>query len=676
MLRQDKLDDLSFQQIVDRARIKINDYYPEWTDQNMHDPGIMLIELFAWLTEMQQFYLDQSEDAEAALPLLGINRCHTAPATANVKAKVGVGSEKIIIPKGTPLLAEEVQFETVEPFINRAVEIAGVVTCEGEWGMENLTVLYPFGRNPQAGNCFTILLSTPCEVDCEQTLELFFYIPAPGRTSVDPLCPPQLAVLQWDYLSTDGYIRLKVVDGTYSLITNGVIRFKLHEPMAQNKDGLYELRCTLISHQYEISPCIEALQPDVFTVRQKRTVYEDVICEVEGNVLTPATYLAEAGESMIFDEVDGVYTRINDFTRSDDSNGFTHFTIDYRSGKPPTAQHYHVLSCLQANAHGSRILGEAEGFPNQSFVVDIKDERLLYDEFSLLIAEDYLISRATKWNKVNNFYCSSPTDLHYTLDEQSGKICFGDGINGAMPKGIIIIASMAFTCGEDGNIAPKMLTELAYKNKTIKLEQSIAASGGSKKESTADAIVRSRRRIERAVTAEDFAELVSKAPGLMIEKVTAYAGNMNPENTFEPYRVVVAVKPYGHLARLSAAYREYIRTYLEPFRLAGSEIEVVSPNYVRVDITAEITVYPRSFGIEAVLETGMKEFFTRNYSGFGTEIRRSALRAALAALPNVESLISLSVHSFSSYAHEDLRGNITLEQNALAYWGTFNLMIS
>jgi len=47
------LDDLRFQRdIVDEARRRIIRYCPEWTEYNLSDPGITLIELFGWMTEM------------------------------------------------------------------------------------------------------------------------------------------------------------------------------------------------------------------------------------------------------------------------------------------------------------------------------------------------------------------------------------------------------------------------------------------------------------------------------------------------------------------------------------------------------------------------------------------------------------------------------------------------
>ncbi len=43
------LDLREFQDIVDEARRLIPRYCPEWTDHNVSDPGITLIELFAWM---------------------------------------------------------------------------------------------------------------------------------------------------------------------------------------------------------------------------------------------------------------------------------------------------------------------------------------------------------------------------------------------------------------------------------------------------------------------------------------------------------------------------------------------------------------------------------------------------------------------------------------------------
>ena len=62
-LAQDRLLDLrTFQDIVDEARRLIPRYCPEWTDHNLSDPGITLIELFAWMTEAILYQVNRVPD--------------------------------------------------------------------------------------------------------------------------------------------------------------------------------------------------------------------------------------------------------------------------------------------------------------------------------------------------------------------------------------------------------------------------------------------------------------------------------------------------------------------------------------------------------------------------------------------------------------------------------------
>ena len=47
------LDTIAFEELVDEARSLIPRYAPAWTDHNLHDPGITVIELLAWLVDQQ-----------------------------------------------------------------------------------------------------------------------------------------------------------------------------------------------------------------------------------------------------------------------------------------------------------------------------------------------------------------------------------------------------------------------------------------------------------------------------------------------------------------------------------------------------------------------------------------------------------------------------------------------
>jgi hypothetical protein len=70
------LDDRSFADLTGEARALIPALLPEWTDHNPSDPGVALIELFAWLTEMLIYQVDQVPDThvERFLALLGAPR--------------------------------------------------------------------------------------------------------------------------------------------------------------------------------------------------------------------------------------------------------------------------------------------------------------------------------------------------------------------------------------------------------------------------------------------------------------------------------------------------------------------------------------------------------------------------------------------------------------------------
>ncbi|WNZ08060.1 hypothetical protein [Streptomyces sp. 11x1] len=70
------LDDLDFDDLVGEARALIPVLLPEWTDHNPGDPGIVLVELLAWLTEMQLYQVDQLPPSHTLkfLRLLGGSR--------------------------------------------------------------------------------------------------------------------------------------------------------------------------------------------------------------------------------------------------------------------------------------------------------------------------------------------------------------------------------------------------------------------------------------------------------------------------------------------------------------------------------------------------------------------------------------------------------------------------
>jgi len=75
-LHNPSLDDRTFDQLVRAGRSLIPRYGPDWTNHNPSDPGIALMELFAYFTETALYQLNRVPDAsiEAFLRLLDICR--------------------------------------------------------------------------------------------------------------------------------------------------------------------------------------------------------------------------------------------------------------------------------------------------------------------------------------------------------------------------------------------------------------------------------------------------------------------------------------------------------------------------------------------------------------------------------------------------------------------------
>ena len=80
------LDDRRFQDIVDEAKRRIHRLCPEWTDHNVSDPGVALIELFAWMTEMTLYRLNQVPDRLYVkfLELVGVELFSAVPARVDL----------------------------------------------------------------------------------------------------------------------------------------------------------------------------------------------------------------------------------------------------------------------------------------------------------------------------------------------------------------------------------------------------------------------------------------------------------------------------------------------------------------------------------------------------------------------------------------------------------------
>jgi len=206
------------------------------------------------------------------------------------------------------------------------------------------------------------------------------------------------------------------------------------------------------------------------------------------------------------------------------------------------------------------------------------------------------------WREVPNFYGSSSRDRHYVVDRQKDEVLFGDGIYGLIPPvlpGNIRMTRYRSGGGIAGNQPAKEIKQLVSAVPYIqKVVNWTAASGGSDAEPAEATLERGPRLLRhrgRAVTSEDFEDLA-----LLASREVARAkcvpqfdlvAHPNAERR-KPGFISVVVVPRSEDPKPvpSSDLLDRVYTFLETRRLATTELVVVGPEYVRIDVDADIVV--------------------------------------------------------------------------------------
>jgi hypothetical protein len=172
------LDDRAWADLADEGRALIPVYGPEWTDHNASDPGITLVELLAWITEMDIYSVNQVTDAERLrfLDLVGIDPRPPLPASAVLSLTLkDIVTSAVSLPQG-------IEFSWIDPGktetifqTTRSITLAPgnlvALQFSNSAGFQNLSTawlkglpLYPFGPEPELGAEFYLGLSAALPV--------------------------------------------------------------------------------------------------------------------------------------------------------------------------------------------------------------------------------------------------------------------------------------------------------------------------------------------------------------------------------------------------------------------------------------------------------------------------------------------------------------------------------
>jgi hypothetical protein len=146
------LFDTDFHQLVALARSRLPQHAPGWTDHNLHDPGLMLIEMLAWVTEAQVYAVSRvrSDERWAFGALFGIVPHGPVPARGMAWPMHDGRAAALVAPAGAML--DAVLSQVPAFMLEHAVNITGAVLTAVETRLSDGRVIDHTAANSHQGD--------------------------------------------------------------------------------------------------------------------------------------------------------------------------------------------------------------------------------------------------------------------------------------------------------------------------------------------------------------------------------------------------------------------------------------------------------------------------------------------------------------------------------------------
>lgn len=668
MLPELHLDDEMYQEIFEQARNKIALYYPQWTDYNEHDPGITFLELFSWLKEAQQFYMDHMDKPMKLkfLQLLGAECRNNCPAHGWLVLE-SCTRGKIL--QGTPFYSEKLCLTLQKTVWNsgtiiKSMTAANGFTCHVQEMKSNKFVFFPFGKVPEKDDIWEITFNKSISGIRQLTLYVYVFEEYPVCRNSFSSSFIRLAEWQAEVNVNNKWIPCEILsDETLSLMVSGQICLRL--PSANEiKAVRFRLQNQIA---YDVPPLITGIRLNVFSVKQieQISVYDTADQKEAGIFQFPLSYPSVHWKTkyLAYDGTGYLVVEPDNIKQTDDN-----YIVKINEKYPITK-----LLAVHAIWERKNILhpGKGNGFPYQEFDLNCID--MHYDSFSLLIYDSY-DNHWHFWKKRKNLLESTHTDRVYKLDEKNGKLQFGDGIHGRMPDGEIWIISAAFTYAEKGNLKNGKISYSPISENMWKNGFYLDLTGGASAETPLEC--RNRKKNDnnlpsRAVTGDDYEKLVLAAPGLMIRSCHVSSGDPE-QNT-----VHIAVEPYteNKKAEFNPVYLKVLKQFLEPHRLIGTKIEIDFPQYADIHLYASLYVYSRSNDCENSIRRKLEKLFQTDYHVFGKPVLYSEVYAAIDLMPEVKQIQTFVMQCRNDCVKINRNGDLFLPKNGLPYLSQLELKL-
>ncbi|GIF18185.1 putative phage baseplate assembly protein [Actinoplanes tereljensis] len=581
------LDDRSYEdlrrELIDRIRV----YAPEWTDHNESDPGIALLELFAYLGESVLFRLNQIPDATktAFLNLLGAEPRPAVPAATLVAAGTTDPAGVQLLAR-TGLRAGSIEFETTNEVYVWPIGAAGAgkvvrVTGAAATPEERQRLLEALRRAK--------LPATTADVQGSIAYETTVLPDKPdgsGPLDVEATADHALWVALTRIRQTD--LRLLggqsvflgvAVDDSLDELAGSALhpgRAFAADPPAmrwQRWDGPGQWTDVPVLHDTTrglTGTGVVQLQlpPDFPAVTTDRGAEDD-----------PPTVPADLGPTIV---------------------AWLRATRPLPPGNEPLPPMPRVrwVGANAADAEQTRtvtaaeLLGSGTGDAGQSY--SLTKQGVVPGTVRLEVEE---VGGWQTWQEVDDLSRSGPEDRHYRVESAPGLVHFGGpGTRRPQIGDRIRVLTYRYGGGAAGNVAAEAITAVVDGH-GAKVRNPLPARGGGDAQNLAEALDETPatvHRRDRAVTADDFRALTLEVPGVSRAEPLPTA----------PGAITVVVFPAADARHPDAPLPDAglvrrVALHLDERRLITTRIEVVAPAYRELTLAVRVVTRP-GYQIDAV----------------------------------------------------------------------------
>jgi predicted phage baseplate assembly protein len=548
------LDDRRFQDLVDDSKRLIARRSPEWTDHNVSDPGVTLIELFAWMTDQLIYRLNRVPDRQYVtfLDLLGVKLFPPTAARAAITfwltapqpdtVRIAPATQVATIRTETD---EAVVFETIEELVivrssllRIGSQVDGLTMREHDEALGKRTRFYCFDDVPKTSDALYVGL-TNAVPSCALTLRFTCDIEGVG---VDPDWPP----LAWEAWGGDAWAACTLErDETGGLNRNGDVI--LHVPRSHVASVIDKQRAGWL--RARVTEPVE---------NQPR------------------------------------------YSASPSIGGLVAFTI----GGTVDAVHAELVDVDD--------LGSSEGSPGQRF--ELRKRPVVPGDSAPLLEVSEEGGDWIEWTMVDDFSMSGPDDPHFAIDAVAGQLALGPAVRladgtflryGATPaKGARLrLRGYRTGGGSRGNVATRAISVLRSSIPYVgRVENRHPAVGGVEGEDLENAKVRGPMLLRtrgRAVTVEDFEHLARSAAPEVARVKAVTAGDGADPGAVRVLVVPAVSRSAGARLRFeqlvpSEATLQRITDRLEETRVIGTRVVIEPPVYRGVTVVARLRARPRA----------------------------------------------------------------------------------